>query len=264
MYDLGDVVGLQVTILDASNNPADATTVVATILKPDGTTVQPTVNHPGVGIYTLTYTPTDPGRYEVDWNATGTNASSFTDVFDVRSGASTQLFSLADAKNMLNITSTNLDEEIRDYIFAVTDVIEGKIGAVIPRTVVEQVQSYGSALAVSVTPVISVTSLTPVLVGGYPFTTVGLVVDSLSGIIRRADRGTFLGDVYLATYQAGRPGPIPAAISMAARIILKHLWQVQRGTGRAATDPGADSPGYLIPNRAETLLEPYKLPSVIV
>ena len=99
MYDLGDPVVLNVTVTNAAGVPADATAVVCTITAPDGTPSTPSVNHTaGTGVYSVNYVATQAGRHTVDWRATGSNASAFTDVFDVRPAMSTQLISLSDAK----------------------------------------------------------------------------------------------------------------------------------------------------------------------
>lgn len=264
MYDLGDPVGLKVTVTDPTGAVADATTVVCTITAPDLTTTTPTVSHPSTGTYTVTYTATQTGRHQVDWRATGTNASAFTDVFDVRAAGSVQLISLADAKAMLNITTTTNDEELRDYIAATTDAVEAECGAMLPRTVTEYTQPVGRTMALSQTPVVSITSMNTVLVGGYSFDPAGLYVDSATGIVLRKDRGIFPADSYVVTYVAGRGNVVPAAVAMAARIILKWLWQTQRGTGGRGDQPAPTAAGFLIPNQAAELLKPYRRMGAIV
>lgn len=260
MYDLGDPVGLAVSITDSSGNPADAGAVTATVTLPDGTTATPTVNHPGVGQYTATYTPTVIGRHNVRWVATGANASAFNDVFDVRAGLSTSLLSLADARKALNIddSDTSQDEEIRDYLEAITDVIEGYTDAIVDRTVVEQVSSYGSMLTLSTLPVKSITSINNVQTSGWSQQLADLVVDPTTGIIRRLSRGTFGGEVYTVTYVAGRGNIVPPALALAARIILKNVWAPQRGRGRGEnTDEMV--PAYLIPYRAMSLIRKHRI-----
>lgn len=83
-YYLGDPVALGVTIRDTAGAPASATTVVCTIALPDGeTTETPTVSNPSTGNYTVTYTPEATGIHLVRWVASGTNAVTFNDSFEV-------------------------------------------------------------------------------------------------------------------------------------------------------------------------------------
>ena len=84
VYDLGDVVALGITITDANGNPANATAVTATITAPDGTSSTPTLSNTSAGLYDLSYTPTQVGRYTVKWVAIGVNASAYADEFSVR------------------------------------------------------------------------------------------------------------------------------------------------------------------------------------
>ena len=71
VYDLGDVASLGITIKDAAGNLANATSVVATITTPDGTTSTPTVVNTSTGLYDVSYTPSTSGRYLIRWVATG-------------------------------------------------------------------------------------------------------------------------------------------------------------------------------------------------
>ena len=83
VYDLGDPAALSVSIRDTAGTLADATSVVCTITLPDATTTTPSVTHSSTGVYSVSYTPTLAGRYKIRWVATGTNASAYSDIFDV-------------------------------------------------------------------------------------------------------------------------------------------------------------------------------------
>jgi hypothetical protein len=254
-YDLGDVVSLSVSITDSAGAAADATAVTLTVAKPDGTTETPSVTHGGVGSYSCDYTPATAGRYTVRWVATGTNSSAFTDIFDVRAAASTQLLSLADAKAALNLTATTNDEELRGYIEATTALIEERIGPVVQRTVTETVTGWGS-LVLSKAPVISVTSLAGVYTNATAVAAADVTVDSASGIVTRLDRGSFLGETYEITYEAGR-STIKPNITQAAKVLLRHLWMTQRGSssrGRGEDDTANYPASYSMPNRVLELL----------
>lgn len=260
MYDLGDPVPLSVTVKDSSGALANAGAVTLTITLPDGSSASPAVTNSSTGVYTATYTPAVAGRFAVRWVATGANACAFSDVFDVRPSAATGLFSLADARAVLNITGTTQDEELRDYVDAVTILIEERVGAVLPRTVSEVVRAR-DVITLTVTPIVSLTSVTPVLTAGWAVNVANLVFDSATGRVWDYRRSSFANDLYTVVYVAGRQGTVPRNISMAARLLLKHLWKNQQGPTTRPGSQGADPmaaalSGYAVPNAVEQLLEP--------
>ncbi|MFF9714821.1 phage head-tail connector protein [Streptomyces sp. NPDC014603] len=177
------------------------------------------------------------------------------------------LISLEDAKAQLNITDDRQDDELQAYIDGLTPVVEGFIGPVEPREVMETVHGSGAALALQQPPVLSLTSLTAQLTGGTSYNVAGLHLDGAAGIVRRLDGGRFTGGPWTAVYQAGR-GDIPATVALAARILLQHLWRTQLpsrgGLAGGGDDYSVNDPvpgfGYAVPNRVLQLLEPYKQP----
>src|SRR6266536_2646235 len=125
-YDIADSVPIAWDVKDAAGALTNATTAVLTITLPDGTTATPSVtNHPSVtGQYRYTYVPALEGRYEWCAVMAGPNADS-GDVFDVRGNVSPALLSRADEKIHLQITGTTFDDELREYLEAATEVVEG-------------------------------------------------------------------------------------------------------------------------------------------
>lgn len=259
--DLGDTWTLTAEAKNANDVLANATTVVLTISRPDGTIDTPTVTNPPTvtGQYTHRYVPTAAGRYGARWVFTFNDGltAAYTDAADVRPAEPALIMSLADAKAHLNITSGTHDDELRSWLESVTEVIEHKVGAVVVRTYTDRVGA-GSQFALAHYPVVSVTSVTPVYASGSAVAVDDLEVMEASGVVRRADETAFTGGPWDVTYKAGRP-VIPANIAHAARIILKHLWETQRGTRRATMggdDTTFDSAfSYSIPRRAVELLE---------
>lgn len=171
--------------------------------------------------------------------------------------------SVSEAKQYLNLTTSDHDSELQLFVDAVTAVIERHIGKVVEqRTFVEDVvlRGVGSTL-LSRGPIVSITSATTT--DGYvtwdPET---LVVDTSLGSV--SSRSLFNGTVRF-TYVAGME-PVPPHIRLAALIIVGHLWETQRPTVAAAPgiggfDDGGTSLapsvyGYAIPNRALELLGP--------
>ncbi|MEV0441808.1 head-tail connector protein [Streptomyces spectabilis] len=266
-YDLGDVVPLRTTIKDDAGGLANAGTMVLSIGLPDATTVTVSPVAPvSTGTYAYGYLSVQAGRHTVRWLATGANAGAYTDVFDVREPVSPALFSLADAKQYLNKTTTGDDDEIRAMVEAVTAAVEGYVGAVIVRTVTEDHDvRVARTISLRKTPALALTSATAVLTGAASYDVDGLDLDPSGGIVRRKDGGLLHGPLRFV-YTAGRR-IVPAAITLGGKIILQHMWRTQQGPGRPqmgvgdfeVTEP-VPGLGYAVPNRALQILEPYKLP----
>lgn len=276
MFDLGDVVPLTIDVRDAAGNLANAGgTVTLTIGLPDGTSISPASTNPTAGRYQCDFVPTLPGRHAVRWVATGTNASAYSDVFDVRPSDPGYIVSLSDAKRFLQIPVTNTtdDEELREYIESTTQVIEfWRNESIVRRTVVDQADTFGftqptidgfqvggSARNISLThsPVIAVTSVTRVD-GTFTWDVSALDVDPDRGLITVITGPLFYGlisVVYVVGYSI-----VPANYTLAAKIIIGHLWSTQRqpsvggGVFSNQTDSTPSGFGFAIPNRAAELL----------
>lgn len=180
------------------------------------------------------------------------------------------LLTLADAKKQLNLTTSTDDDELQTYVDAVTPVIEEYIGPVEPREVTERLDAEGGrrVLVLRTMPVLSLTSVEPVLTGGISYPVDGLDLDPDTGEVRRKDGGCFRG-LLLFTVQAGREGGVTPTINLAARMLVQHLWRTQRpnrsgGLPGGGEDYSVTQPivgfGYAVPNRVLELLAPYRLP----
>lgn len=177
------------------------------------------------------------------------------------------LLTLAEAKAQLDIDTTTHDTELQAYIDSLTAVIERFVGPVENRSVSEVIEGRGITLCLSHVPVVSLTSVVPVLTGGQAISVGDLHLDGKTGVVRRLDGSTFYGGMWNWTYTAGR-GSVPATINLAARMLLQHLWRTQYGAARGMVGGGDDYSvtepipgfGYAVPNRVLQLLEPFKVP----
>ncbi|MFD9225348.1 head-tail connector protein [Streptomyces sp. NPDC060064] len=177
------------------------------------------------------------------------------------------LLTLAEAKAQLDIDTTTNDTELQAYIDSLTAVIERFVGPVESRAVSEVIEGRGPTLCLAHVPVVSLTSVLPVLTGGQSIDVADLVTDLPLGVVRRRNGGSFLGGLWTVSYTAGR-GSVPPTINLAARILLQHLWSTQYGAARGnvggVSDYSVSEPvagwGYAVPNRVLQLLEPYKVP----
>jgi len=264
-YDLGATARLIAECRDPSGTLTTAAGATVTVTLPDGTTASPAASESGTGQYLVDYATVQPGRHVIRWVFTGP-ADAYTDSFDVREAAPPGILSLADAKTYLRLNSTLEDDELRSWIESITAGIEGTCGPVVVRTVTERVDfRRASSVALRAIPAIEVVSAAPLLTGGTGYVPADLDLDPGTGIVRRLDGGMLTGPLVFVT-RVGRL-VVPAALTAAARIILRHLWQTRQGPQRPQLGTGdfdVNEPtphfGYAIPNRALQLMEPYRLP----
>lgn len=170
--------------------------------------------------------------------------------------------SVDDAMSHLNMTDVD-EYELGGMIDAAEAAISERVGPLEATTISCRVTGRGAELTLPVTPVVSVTSITPVSGVAMDLANV-FVADGDYGVISAAvptwhasRYSTFPYAAYDVVYVAGRDS-CPADLVMAVKEMVRHLWKSQRG---AAARPGsADSAppaGYLIPNAVAELLEPH-------
>ena len=260
--DLGDVYRLSWTNTDPNGDPVSSGSVSITLTLPDGTTTTlGPVTPATVGVYTYDYTTAQAGRHSARWVGTGLHPGAQAEVFDVRPADPPYIISLADARAQLNFSSTDSDEELRTYLEATTGAIENHLGQKIARqTVTEEVWvSTGGPIVLTWSPVLSLTSVAAAD-GSITYDVTGLRA-SINGIVTTV-AGNLPAGAVTVTYVAGMP-VVPGNIGLAARIVLQHLWETQRGTAGARRPggmddslgyPGMGGAGYALPNRAIELL----------
>jgi hypothetical protein len=288
----GAVVPLAWTNTDTVDDPQNAATVTLTITLPDGTTAAPAVTRTGAGTYTASYTTTQAGHHLVLWVAAdATYPGAFADSFEVQAQSDPTIVSLAEAKDILQLTgTTQFDARLQGWNGSATEVIEYMCGPVVQQTVTETLPARGLETHLSKPPVLELVAWTQVpaelanlgitvpvpaspmirtRVYGIEYPITELYCDPRRGIVTNTSGLPFYYCAYIWQYQAGRV-IIPSAIYDAAKIILEHLYQVYRGgvdaqdvaSGESATVlPGF---GFAIPNRALQLIQPYSAPSRMV
>lgn len=171
----------------------------------------------------------------------------------------TEVLFLHEAKEQLDKTTTADDAEIMDFIEATTFLVEGFIGPIRPTAFVEKHPSGGDYLLLFRMPVLSVTSVEPWFDSGTSYAPGDLVVDTETGRVYRKNGLCFTGGPFKVTYSAGRTA-VPANVRLAARMIIGHLWETQRGRLIRIPAPGGGEtqarvpPGYAAPKHAQELL----------
>lgn len=175
---------------------------------------------------------------------------------------------LAEAKAYLNMaaTPTTSDDELGVFIDRAEAAVVRKCGPLTATAVTERVRGGGPMLSVEQTPILSLTSVTPV--GGSALTS-SLVTAARAGVIEQETGGAFGSRWYDVTYTAGWAATapdLPEDLRNGVLELLRHLWDTQRPggarrPGSAPSDTTANTvPGaaYLWPHRATQLLAPYE------
>lgn len=173
---------------------------------------------------------------------------------------------LDELQEFLNASSPDIEAESSIYLSAATDLIETKVGPLVPRDFTETVKVDHCGVALlSNYPVIDIDSLTP--------------DDGADPEADEFGSDYSIGKVVLnrrrlwvtVEYEAGRD-PVPDALKLAVMITAGHLWDTQRGNRGGSfgaiygagedTAQGAEASsillqGFSLPRRAMELIRPY-------
>ena len=276
MIEAGDTITFSTKLydkdpaVDSSAALVNPSSVSLTIYVNDVSVATPTISATPTptGVFSYKYPTTTYGRHRGRWLFTMADGSTsaYVEVFDVQPLDPGFIISLQDAKQHLNIpaSKTTNDEEIRGWLAAITPVVEDYVGPVLPRTVTETVTGT-NVLNLTYSPIMAIVSVTP-WYQGAAYSPSMLRFDEFGNLVL-AYGGPFFGGTFTVVYTVGM-NPIPPNITAAVRIILKHLWETQRGTsgspyqGEDETIPDIGM-GFAVPNRAIELLQRHRLgPSV--
>lgn len=290
---VGGQVPLTWTNTDTAGNPQDAatlTSVSVTVYQPDGTTKvitsmsTPALTHAGAGTYEAIFTATQAGHHAFTWASTdSTYPGAFGDSFEVQSLPDSTIVSLAEAKEILHLQSTSqFDAIVQGYNAAATNWIEYVCGPVIVKTITETLDAFGMTTVLTRPPwlawvpwtvvpadlqalgIVLPSPPSPMIrvqVYGIEYPASQLYCDPERGLVSQTSRLPFFYGAYRWQYSAGRP-IIPAGIYEAAKIVLEHLFMVERGGVGALTAGESEETtmtgfGFAVPNRAVSLLLPY-------
>lgn len=263
MNTIGNTLTTQFLVRDNNDALVDADTLpVVTVTLPDATTATPTVTHGATGTYSFKYLPAVGGEF--GGKAVGTvggDSFLFPCNFSVWD-PNRFVLSLDDVKRQLNITSNTGDDELRDFIIRGQSAIEKRVGPLKPTTVTRQLSGCRSALILPVTPVISLTSVTPIQGTALPAASLNVTP---AGVVSYIYGGSFPLPFYTAVWSAGWQS-VDGDLYLALLETVRHLWSTQRPNSRLPwqdqqqddpTQDGASAP-YLWPWRVEQLLIPYE------
>jgi len=168
--------------------------------------------------------------------------------------------SLDEAKAHLNITADVDDSELQAFIDAAERAIAHYTGPLEPTTRTIRVPG-GQALVLPV-PVISLTTVTPILPGATALDLSGFDIDPISGVVTNYTALPLSAREYIVTYVAGW-SDVPDDLLLAVKVLLRHFWSSQRGGGqRPGRTPEPAAVPYALPYFVLTLIEPYQRPGI--
>lgn len=245
-YETGQTLSWGLTTKDSAGTLANpAVGPSATVTLPDGTTGAAGVTTLSTGNFRADFIATMAGRYRIEWSASGENSGGFpySDVADVwPPGGGRAIISLSDARAAINLPAaqTASDEEIRLYVHATTEVIEGIVGPILP---VVKTQAFNWArgdtqmLFLDSYP----TSITSVTEDGTVLSSTDYRLTS-GGVLRRL-YGVW-GDEVTVVYETGWDS-IPPSVILAAREEVRFLWQAGQTAARPTFGSAVSGSGYV-------------------
>lgn len=225
-------------------------------------TYDPVTPTSGAGSYQIDHPAPVAGRYVGKWVATGNNAGTDVQVFNVDDVVSfASLVGLDELKDYLNIDQTRMgsDEELWRMAAAASQRVEAETRLWHQETVTEDLNP-AYPLVASKLPVRSITSITQAGVT----TSSSRYELGRGGLIRPLPYGSCLWPQSLGlvtvVYEAGET-VVPSAVRDAVLVTVKSLWRSQRGASRLPSQGAQEdtlSPlPWVLPFGALELLKPY-------
>jgi uncharacterized phiE125 gp8 family phage protein len=185
---------------------------------------------------------------------------------------------LDDLKAHLNLPDGVTDEaELHEVLDAAVDVVTDLIGPLTPGPVTEVHRNvHSGTLVLRRMPVGELVSVSARYgtAAANPLTLSDYELDPDTGIVRLHSGAWFRG-TFVVEYTTGLTA-MPAAVRLAILIVAAHLYETQRMPGQSRDSlpagfggqdgiPDVNLPGrgFAIPNRAQELLQPYMMGSVV-
>ena len=276
-YDLGDKVYLTWNTVDPTGAAVNPGTVTLNITLPDASNVSVTTATSTTGTYTASYLPTQVGRHIIAWAATGSYPQAYSDIFEVRDINDIGICGYDEVLEYLNIPSASANEnEVRRFMDAANDLAETYVGQVLGRrTFTNELYDGGTEFIRIRNP--KAISITSVYENGVSVPSSNYVLDYTGQRLYRIGSGTLyatnsygywtqgMNNIQI-TYVAGYVNP-PMSAKQGVLVIIKHLWETQRGAmnvmGRVlGGDEMYSTPTYSLPRRAMELLDPTSFPGM--
>lgn len=166
--------------------------------------------------------------------------------------------SLTEAKAHLNITTDQYNTDLTAIIASAEATLAQRCGPLSSTTFTHRIPGGAWHLALPVTPVISLTTVTPY--SGTDLTISDLYLDINSGLVTANNLTPFVAAYYDVTYDAGR-ATCPDDLLLAAKELVRHLWESRRGPSTRSSAEPVQSHLRPLPGTAHAL--PYRISELI-
>lgn len=196
--------------------------------------------------------------------------------------ASGDIIALTDAKSFLNITTSAEDDKIGEFVSAASQMWVNRCGPVSSSAYDEWYDGGSTQIALRHTPVLAVSTVEESYTAATIYTLTeqtlllggdasawGYSVDRSTGVVTRRASGVVvnfeagLRNIHVV-YTAGY-ADTPADIVHAVKLLVKHMWETQRGGGqRPGAGGGMPDPSnyYMWPQRVQEIADYYQTPGV--
>lgn len=178
------------------------------------------------------------------------------------------VLTLWEVKAYLNVTDGDDDDDLSAVIDRAEASLTSRTGPLEPVTVTARVRGWGYMLSPKVTPILSLTSVTPVGASALNTSLMVLPENGLRGpkCVEMMDGTPFTERWYDVVYQAGRDA-CPEDLRGVLLDLAKFYWEPQLGAappGQGALPSDADSLPVYVPNnsfpwsRVQHVVEPHE------
>lgn len=233
LYDLGDLVRLQLNTYDSAGLAADATAVTLAITLPDASAASiGAIGHvASSGVYTYNYPPAMLGAHVVDWTATGTNMARDRRRFDVYGATICDPAELRSRYPDLSSTATYPDSKVREALRASVEQWN-KLAKVSMAPFAARITRLGDGCPELALPHVEVRSIVSLKIDGTTIDPTLYVLDGLAGIVRLTAGVFTLRKQVVLHYEHGLDSPPGAVVDAVKQRAVELLVAPQSGLGR--------------------------------
>lgn len=145
---------------------------------------------------------------------------------------------LADVKAQLKITGGDQDELLNAYLQSALTLVEVRTGPSSVKTFTETVETRGGGFNLSYRPIVSITSIDPLISTWPSYTAADVSFDPRSGAVWTKNLASLVGS-WSVTYTAGYT-TYPYNYYLAVLLTVQHLYRSTRGGSSRPSQGGSD------------------------
>lgn len=263
---VGATVKITTEIRNDSGDLVDPSGLTLTIMLPDLTqevTELADLTKDGVGLYRFDYPTEIPGPHIARWVSVGPSTTDEQPFHVEAMWTEAGIVPLAAARSWLKKKKIETDDDkLQEMILAATDMIQDRMGAVVPVQAADFIDLSGMARFVTdKRPVIEIISMTmangTVIPQADPMAGVyGWHLDNPEGVVKLTRRVSGMVQV---VYRVGRV-PVPYRFRVATKELVAHLWRTTQMNTDGGRPPAqgeiqvADRSSWALPYNVRQLL----------